>query len=535
MTPLRRRKILETTTPMKVLEKEQQDLAARVEAREKERCENAAILEEYNAQLEHFAMPQEARERLAPLLRRWGRTRAAQVLGLWTFLGDGSCRQVSTASLQVWGPPGLGKTSLLTDYLETLSIRNVRLNCAAFTTMGELNARLIELLRRRTVEAAGAEASKLPPSLSRSAPLGQQVRSIDKLEAQSHPLLQSLSQYDGSDGASGPVKVVVVLDHMQELPRLHPGAIELLLNLPEVLRWGSHLTIVFVGRLRLASLGLLPLREPPAVAFQEYTEKEAKEVLHQTLVREFPEIASGPGLESSNSATTRATTIMDVCGGVMQFAWSHLGRNLQQLLSVARQLLQEGLLEGSSGGCLGLAFQQRVLRAVQERSGVCDFSSLLGDDGIGMDAGSVSALVSMRQMTKAEKRLILAAYLAGYVEKEDDVQLFMPGMKRKARKKMASKQQQPAKALPVFALAPRPTSLSRLLAVYHKLARQPHLLGPPLFEHLAGLREAGLLRFPVERSCLDPDVKVTCRAELPLVRAIASELNISMAEYLIQH
>jgi hypothetical protein len=330
------------------------------------------------------------------------------------------------------------------------------------------------------------------------------------------------------------VKVVVVLDHVQELPRLHPGAIELLMNLPEVLQWGSELGIVLVGRLRLASLGLLPLREPPAIAFQAYSEKEAEQVLHQRLLQEFPEFGNQSGQESLNSASRRATSIMDVCNGVMRFAWPHLGRNLQQLLSVARQLLQEGLLEGSTGGCLGAAFQQRVVRAVQQRCGVCDLGGLVhGDEAKGMDVGSVSALVTMRQMTNAEMRLILAAYLAGYIEKEDDIQLFMPGAKRKARKKNAGKQQQPAKALPVYVLAPRPTSLSRLLAVYHKLARRPHLLGPPLFEHLAGLREAGLLRFPVERSCLDPDVKVTCRAQLPLVRAIARELNVDMAEYLL--
>jgi len=151
-----------------------------------------------------------------------------------------------------------------------------------------------------------------------------------------------------------------------------------------------------------------------------------------------------------------------------------------------------------------------------------------------LDTASVSALVTLRQMTKAEMRLILAAYLAGHVEKEDDVQLFMPGVKRKCRRKPSAKQQL-AEAQPVYTRAARPTSLSRLLAVYHRLARRPQLLGPPIFEHLLVLREVGLLRFPAERACLDQDVKVTCRAQLPLVRAIAGELNIDLAEYLTKY
>lgn len=99
---------------------------------------------------------------------------------------------------------------------------------------------------------------------------------------------------------------------------------------------------------------------------------------------------------------------------------------------------------------------------------------------------------------------------------------------------MCTKQSQ-AEAAPVYTRAPRPTSLSRLLAIYHRLARRPQLLGPPMFEHLNSLREAGLIRFQAARACLDQDVKVTCRAQLPLVRAIASELNISLAEYLTQY
>jgi hypothetical protein len=505
------------------------------------------ILEEFSSQFESHAIPQESCKRLAPLLHRWGKARVDQILGLWTFLGDGAMRPVAASTLQVWGPPGTGKTAVVSDYLSVLNIKHIRLNAATFTSLGELNARLIELLRRVTVHAAGSQVSELPAALQRSMPVGQQVRSLDKLEALVRLPLQTLSrtavaETSGQKGlppvraaAEGPVKIVVVIDQAQELPRLGPGAIELLVNLPEVLQWGNQLAIVAIGRLRLSSLGLHPNREPPAVAFHAYTEEEAQDALIKVLTEEFSSVLDGRQPDSAASAKLPPA---DVCRGVMKFAWQHLGRNLHQLLSVGRQLLREGLPEGEVGGCCGAAFQKHVLRAVQQRLGVCDLSGLLKSDAAdaegGLDTASASALVMLKQMTKAEMRLILAAYLAGYVEKEDDLQLFMPGVRRKFRRKSTAKQQQ-AEAQPVYTRPARPTSMSRLLAVYHRLARQRQLLGPPLFENLAGLREAGLIRFAAERACLDQDMKVTCRAQLPLVRAIARELNIDLAEYLTKY
>lgn len=499
-----------------------------------------AMTEEFSADFDRAGIPSETRQRLTPLLLRWGKARTSQILGLWSFLGDGVLRPVSASTLQVWGPEGTGKTAVVSDYLTTLKIKHIRLNCATFTTLGELNTRLVELLRRTAVDVAGAQVGELPGALQRSSALGQQVRSLDKLESLIRVPLQTLSRSNGgscllsaSDIPQAPVKVVVVLDHAQELPRLGPGSIEFLINLPEVLQWGNQLAVVVVGRLRLASLGLHPNREPPAVAFQAYTEVEAEAALIKVLAPEFYHAQGCLAGADDTGAPKSILAPPDVCSGLIKFAWPHLGRNLQQLLSVGRQLLRDGLPGDLPGGACGAAFQRLVLRAVQQRLGVCDLSVLLRKTE-GMDTSNVSAVVTLQQMTKAEMRLILAAYLAGYVEKEDDLQLFMPEVRRKGRRRMSAKQSQ-AEALPVYTRPPRPSSMSRLLAVYHRLARKPQLLGPPIFEHLAGLREAGLLRFPAERACLDQDVKVTCRAKLPLVRAIASELNIDLAEYLTKY
>jgi hypothetical protein len=395
--------------------------------------------------------------------------------------------------------------------------------------MGELNGRLIELLQRN----ASQECVKV----------GQQVRSLDKMEMLLQPSLQALSQTSSEEVTTDPtnavpevpVKIVIVLDQVHQVSnRFGAGALDLLMNLPEVLQRGNEIAVVLIGLVRL---GEHLNREPVAIAFNAYTEAEAEAALKGVLVKEFPSGSAAPSQGSGSSAAVSSSiSTADICTGLMKFAWPHIGRNLQHLLDIGCQLLHEGLPEGSVGGSCGSAFQQQVSRAVQQRFGVCDLRGLLkkGAESEGMDTATVAAIVTLRQMTKAQMRLILSAYLASYVEKEDDLQLFMPELRRKGRRRGAVKQQL-QDAQPVYCRAPRPTSLSRLLAVYHRLARRPQLLGPPLFEHLAGLRDAGWLRFPAERVCLDQEIKVTCRAKLPLVRAIAAELNIDLAEYLTKY
>lgn len=530
----------------------------------------SAILEEFSADFNHAAIVEESRRRLAPLISRWGSGRLSQILSLWTFLGDGSFRPVSTSALQVWGPPGTGKSTIISDYLKELGIQHIRLNCAAFTSLGELSGRMVELLQGKAAALAGDKVAELQLAVAPGVP----VRSIDKMETLTRVPLQILAQTPTPQGLSssqagkaseGTVKMVVVLDQSQEIQsRFGAGALDLLTNLPEVLQWGNQLAVVTIGQLRLSSLGMHPNREPPAVAFQAYTEAEAKTALETTVTKEFgwlfklmansrpapstESAASAPsavaepivegGSTASSSSSTRRVPYSEesFCNGLVRFAWAQFGRNLTQLLSVARQLLNEGQEnplpeEGPFSG----AFQERVQSCVQHRLGLCDISGLLNKKGQdqGMEAASVAAVITTQQMTRAEMRLILSAYLAGYVEKEDDVQLFMPELRRKGRR--INKSNKPQDALPVWTRPPKATSISRLLAVYHRLARRPQLLGPPIMEHLSALREAGFLRFPADRSCLDQDVKVTCRAQLPLIRAICAELSIDLAEYLTKY
>merc|ERR1719189_2117140 len=109
----------------------------------------------------------------------------AQVLGLWTFLGDGDARPPAAAALQVWGPPGSGKTEVVSGFLRTLGIPHVSLNVASLTTSGELLARLSEELRRvalAKVEMSGGATKEALKTLQNRLPPGRQIRALDRLE-----------------------------------------------------------------------------------------------------------------------------------------------------------------------------------------------------------------------------------------------------------------------------------------------------------------------------------------------------------------
>merc|ERR1712137_1293160 len=198
--------------------------------------------------------------RLLPLLQQWGKTRAAQIFGLWTFLGDGVQRPVATSTLQVWGPPGTGKTELLNHFVKLTGLNTVKLDCACHALHGELEAQLVEGLRQIV------EPTVTHPSY------GTRIRAIDRLETAINPLLErfavmcasEMSAKDVSGSGIGaenekhvgrksktvkPIndepdpKVVLILDNVQELARSNMKRVEFFLSLPELLRNGTYLSV----------------------------------------------------------------------------------------------------------------------------------------------------------------------------------------------------------------------------------------------------------------------------------------------------
>jgi len=476
-------------------------------------------------------VPEATRQRLLPLLRRWSVARAPQVLGLWTLLGDGAGRSTASPAVQAWGPAGTGKTEVVLGYLREMGIPHVRLNCACFATLGELQARLAEELRRvaaAAVEAAGEAAKELQTRI----PPGRQLRAVDRFEAAIRRPLERLSRLaeegQGEERSAAPDRVVVVLDHSQELSRLGPGAAEILLALPEVLRLGRQLCLAFVGRLPLSLVGAAPWRDPPQVAFPSYTASEVEMLLLRALLSEA--LAGSPDEEAVMLPSKE--DLRALCSsGLIKFAAPSMGFNLHELLWIGREVL----LTPSAIGASLATLQRRIEALVQERLGLCDMSDLLPEGAAAADATTATVRATLEGTTKTEKRLLLAAYLAARIDKDDDVQLFMPeGRRRRVRRKGSVVKRGPAgdETLP-FLRPPQAVPLTRMLAIYHRLARQAQLLGPPLLEQVVALRDAGLLRFSGDRAAsADRDPKVICRAELPLVKSIAAELGVDLAEYL---
>mmetsp|Transcript_13858 Transcript_13858/g.37662 ORF Transcript_13858/g.37662 Transcript_13858/m.37662 type:complete len:706 (-) Transcript_13858:219-2336(-) len=485
---------------------------------------------EFEPLLEQAGVPPRGQSRLLPLLERWSRARLEQIVGLWTLVGDGDTKPVSAPAVHVWGPQGTGKSAVLFDFLDTLDIRSVWLDCACFAAAGELQARVVELVRRAAVEASkAASAPEAPKDLQHRVPLDKQLYSLEKLEVALRPSLEYIAQASRKDQIA---KVVIVLDNAQELSRLGPKAAERLVSLPQVLLTGSQLSVVTVARSPLSVLGALdPARDPPQVAFRSYTAEEAEDLLFRQLDKTAP-------------AHLKKDLKVVVSSGLMKFAKPHLGPGLGDLLSVGEELLRDrdGELASSTGNGNFIAqLQHQVEKALASRRSIGNpLAFLEGASRTSVqhladaDPQMVSTMAAMDRMTKAEKRLTLSVYLAARIRKEDDMRYFCPERQRQSRRGggvLIRKRADDDK--PPFARAPRPAFLSRVLAVYHRLARQPHLLGAPLIQHLARLREFGLIR--VEAACKEHDARVHCCAELSIVRACAGELNVDLAEYLCKH
>merc|ERR1719162_1815124 len=97
-----------------------------------------------------------------------------------------------------------------------------------------------------------------------------------------HPLEWFASSRTGV-AAPGRVKVVVVLDHVQELRAFGLAELKLLMSLPQVLRNGNQLAMLMVGRLPLSGMGLTDLH--PSVPFPAYTKAETASIISRELTR----------------------------------------------------------------------------------------------------------------------------------------------------------------------------------------------------------------------------------------------------------
>lgn len=468
---------------------------------------------EFAEQFLRYHVPAASQELLLPLLRRWGPARASQVLGLWGQLGDAVHRPSAVPAVQVWGPPGTGKTSIVMDYLQAMSTRHLRLDANRYSSHGELHDALAEKVHQLALSACRKASVPIPASLTQLA--GVRLRAQDKLEVALRPSLEMLALVDsqGSGGRLG--QVTVVIDSAEKLNRLGTNCLGLMVELPEGLRLGDRFTFVFVGRLPLTRYNMAPNnRQPPEISFTWYTEKE----MEPLLLRKLSEANAGADVD-----------VPMLVRMMMKFASPYIRLNFHQLLQVGKELLRSWRVE--EGRSVDVDnFHKRVQEALSRRLGLGSLSGILkSSEEEGTELAS--ARFAVQRMTKAEVRLLLAAYLGSRIDKEDDIQLFLPeGIKRRRRRAGSIVKRNKCDDQPVFSRPQKPLLMTRLLAIYHKLARQPRLLGPGLMEHIMNLKEVGYISFEYSP---DKEPKVVCKVELPLARACAGELNIDLSEFLV--
>lgn len=272
-------------------------------------------------------------------------------------------------------------------------------------------------------------------------------------------------------------------------------------------------------------------RDPDAVAFARYGPKETEAIL----LREFRgRVASGGSIDLEASGGSNLDLQTMVGTGLMKFAAPQVGSDLRVLLSIGEDLLRSP--PEASEGAAGLAALQRAVdRSVRQQTKIYDPTGLVLGEGVG-----ATSAATLRALTNAEKRMLVASFIAAYAEKENDSHLFLSDCRKKQRRVTVKRKKADDDGRPFYAHAPRAVPFARFLAITHRLARlagsrEAQPLSFALFEHLAALRDARLVRLSGERAAgADTrDPKVMCCAELPLVKACARELKIDLAEYLL--
>jgi len=224
----------------------------------------------------------------------------------------------------------------------------------------------------------------------------------------------------------------------------------------------------------------------------------------------------------------------------MKFAAPYVGHNLRVLLSIGEDLLRSPIevSEVRTTSSSFTALQGRIEQCLRLQTNLCNLSGFLAPRA-DTDSADAALKATLRGMTNAEKRMLVAAYISSYTDKVDDEKLFLAECRKKKQRRGAGRKRKRDDGRPFYAHAPRPVPLMRFLAINHRLtrlagSREAHSLGTATFEHLTSLRESQLLRLSGDRKAgADTrDPKVLFCADLPLVKACALDLNIDLAEYL---
>mmetsp|Transcript_32074 Transcript_32074/g.75257 ORF Transcript_32074/g.75257 Transcript_32074/m.75257 type:complete len:550 (-) Transcript_32074:76-1725(-) len=541
-----------------------------------------------SAALTRHGIPSADTGLLHKLFMEWGEARAPQILGLWTFLGSGpdGGRPVAAPAVQLWGPAGGGKTSLLRSFLQAVKLPNIWLNCACFSSVGELHARLIEVARReadkiaKAAVASGCQAAEGSSSmLNPVTGLGHAPRALDRLERGLQGPLEVIARCQTE--SANPAPLIVVLDHAQELPKFGASVLANIVGLPALLQSKNQLIMVTVSRLPLSQLGLSDIREPPALAFPPYTDSQAEQVCLSAISSSTPLLRRQP-IRAKRSAPLRlslaapqalpyfarvlsaseSSRLATTCSGCyqavhelrchvlrntsfMKLASHALGRDVNLLVGVASEVLCNWQRLRFDAGCGNL--QRIIEHASKRRLSLCE----IGDSSsrkraaaasIATEVGKEYADATVRSLTVLEKRLLVACFLASYIPKDEDCQLFLPMGLRKKRRLLKRNSSAASTALaageamskiPVQARLPQNSPLSRVLAIHCKVTNQAQAYSPELLQALVHLRDVGLIKLLGERMACERDCKILSCTRPPLARKCAAELGIDLAEFLV--
>lgn len=482
----------------KILEKVQKAVST---SEEKQKAlQNRKSLDQFMAE---SGVNQTGRERLAALVAHWGPSRIEQIIDLWTFLGDGAIQPTSARVLQVHGPAGNGKSTLVRGYLDSMSphgLHSARLNCRLLGSVTDfykyLFHNLSNLLKSgppNTFQASVDHSGRFP-------------KSLDQVHLALMPLLQKVCT------DVGPKRRILLVDHTEDLQRFDRYVVQQLVRLPEILQTEA-ICVVMVGQVPLEWIGADPAQEPPAIPFRAYTSSEARALLQAAL----------------NEVNQVGKDLLDnFLNLFMNLVYPRVSDNFRILLQICEELWQEFQGYATVAGDISLQnqlmnFQDRMQLAIHERLSLGPRAPA--------EAAKLTPVERTALLTRCEKRLIVAGFLTAHNNPDDDIERFAPTSSRATRYRR-KKRQRPDPG-PVFTRIPKTFRFCRLMAVYHYLVRRKGVYGKVLGEQFKSLCELGLFAQIGEAG--EKDGKFCCRAPLELVKDCAADLGICLGEYLIDY
>lgn len=433
----------------------------------------------------------------------------------------------SAPTLFIHGYKPCGKTLVVHQFLEQLGVNHSWINCDSILSSKLLMQKCIDSIRRNSgvnyYDDGDGSCDSFPGF----------VRQLESFIEQYNYTKQHVLVLDRIDQfMEEPITVMKSFDRMRDVAEI------------------SNVTVVFISRMELPNS--LVTSSVPQIYFRPYTQSQAVEILQKNRFCFFQN-------DEINNSAAGHLFWKAYCQVIVDLYYDFTGSNITMLVDLARQkwpIFTESIENGHEP-------EIDFMKVFRDKRGIFQDDSITNCTVIDYHNNRIEesgTLLSLGDMTYTAKFLIIASYLASFIDPKYDVYYFTKSKQVKAKPQKSRSTEITKKDLDSKLLQPNFFDLERLYAILlviyrnesqsfnsqddedlteeqllskqHEIAKFSIASNIDLQSQLATLLAQGLVYRQVTRDILQPRTRWRSNVSFEVVESIAKDVQFPLHNYL---